>query len=166
MGRAAQMSLVRASAALLVFALLTATCSKSPAQPSTPSPEGLASRADLDFCVSETNRYRAGIGQPAMDTSAELEAFALAAAQSDNSSGQPHGYFQSHEGNGSENEILRQGAAIFGSTAHAALATAIAGFWSEGPGGPHWQNMAGSRGLVACGVVKDGQLWTIVQEFR
>jgi hypothetical protein len=65
-----------------------------------------------------------------------------------------------------ENEMLRQGAALLGSTAHSAISVAIASFWSEGPGGPHYQNLIGAWSAVGCGVVRDGSLWTVVQDFR
>lgn len=157
------------SAVLLVVSAMLGACSRSPASPTPPEsePSGrTVTRADLDFCVSETNRLRASVGMPAMGTSAAVEQFAATAAQVDHIANVPHSYFASQGPNGAENEALRWGAVFAGTTTHSAIASAIAGFWSEGPGGPHWQNIAGPRTQVACGVYHDGTLTTVVQEFR
>lgn len=69
-----------------------------------PSSSSFATRADLDFCITETNRYRQIANKPALAASASAEAFALAAAIADHRSGTPHGYFASQPVNGAENE--------------------------------------------------------------
>jgi uncharacterized protein YkwD len=137
--------------------------------PSGPSvvdlPNGGTS-ADLTFCVNETNRYRARVGKPALSESSSVEAFAAAAAQADALSGVPHGYYRSHDpGFGAENEALNWSLAIYGSV-HNAIAQAIAAFWSEGPGGGHYENMVGPYTQLGCGLFVSGQLITLVQDYR
>jgi uncharacterized protein YkwD len=141
--------------------------STSPPSPTAPTGSSVTpTRADLDFCVSETNRYRASVGAPALGSSSAVEQFAAAAAQADHIANSPHSYYRAQGQGGAENEILRAGAVFAGTTAHSAIAFAIAGFWSEGPGGGHYENMAAPYGVVGCGAYNEGQLWTVVQEFR
>lgn len=132
-----------------------------PTGPSDPS--GGFMDADLLFCVNETNRLRATAGRHALSRSSAAEQYAQAAAESDHASGIPHGYFSSHPVNGAENEVLRQAVGI---TARQAIQMSVNGFWSEGPGGGHYHNMANNWNSVGCGVVGSGGLWTVVQEFR
>src|SRR4051812_13800546 len=50
------------------------------------------SDADLDFCVAETNRYRAQLKQPALRRSAELEKCAFEGAKYDQKRKQAHAH--------------------------------------------------------------------------
>src|ERR1700760_266698 len=59
------------------------------------------------FCVSETNRYRAMNGKPALTEAANLEAYADTGAMVDYTSNSPHSHFSSTSGGGiafAENE--------------------------------------------------------------
>src|SRR5262245_44737952 len=48
----------------------------------------------LEFCVSETNRYRASSGLPPLTRSAELEAYAAAGARQDGLAHQTHLHYK------------------------------------------------------------------------
>jgi hypothetical protein len=137
----------------------------TPTSPSggNPSPESVSS-SDPAFCASETNRYRAMVGQPALTQSAELEAFGLAAARSDHASGDGHAYFRANAvATTGENMVLRW---PFSGT-RSLISSALAAFWSEGPGGGHYENMpdAGWR-QMGCGIHIQGAQATLAQEFR
>ncbi|MEP7118951.1 MAG: CAP domain-containing protein, partial [Acidobacteriota bacterium] len=126
----------------------------------------VASDDDLDFCAAETNRYRARLHLPPVARSAEVEAYALAAAQADHASRVAHSYTAGVHGDQAafaENEVLRW---PFDPPIRRVIAEAIAAFWSEGPGGPHYENLRSNRQVVGCGVwVEDGAV-TVVQHFR
>jgi len=132
----------------------TATAPSSPVDP------------NLAFCVQETNRYRAMVGLPGLAESSSVEVFAAAAAQADAESGFPHGYYRSHNpGFGAENEAPNWYLPIYG-TAHNLIAQAIATFWSEGPGGGHYENIVGPYSQLGCGLFQNGSDLTVVQDFR
>lgn len=149
-------------ARLALASLLVTSCAENPVEPGGSG----ASAADLAFCADETNRLRASVGRPALTRSAALETFGAQAAESDHRSGQPHAYWgQHHTGSASaENQVNRW--SMSGSV-RATLQRAIAGFWSEGPGGPHYENIIRSTYTeIGCGVYVDGTVLTFVQEFR
>jgi len=156
---------------VFVLAAALAGCGSSSAPtaasnlPSPPS-ASFATRADLDFCIAETNRYRQMANKSALTGSAAAEAFALNAAISDHRSGTPHAYFGSQAVNGAENEVLRAGLAVVGPNARAAISISLSSFWAEGPGGGHYQNLISNRSDVGCGVFSENGLVTVVQEFR
>jgi uncharacterized protein YkwD len=121
---------------------------------------------NLAFCVQETNRYRAMVGKAALSESTSVEAFAAAAAQSDTRTGIPHGYFHSNDpGFGGENEAPDWSLTQFGSE-HNVMTQAIAAFWSEGPGGGHFENIVGPYSQLGCGIYQTGSDLTLVQDFR
>ena len=126
----------------------------------------VVSDEDLDFCASETNRYRAQLNLPPVARSAEVETYARAAAQADHASRVAHSYtagVHGDKGAFAENEVLRW---PFEPPVQHVVAEAIAAFWSEGPGGPHYENLRGDRQVVGCGVwIEDGAV-TVVQHFR
>ncbi len=95
-----------------------------------------------------------------------VEIFAAAAAQADTQSGVPHGYYRSHDpGFGAENEAPNWYLPFYGS-AHNLTAQAIATFWSEGPGGGHYENIVGPFSQIGCGFFQKGSDLTVVQDFR
>ena len=163
---------------VVVFTIAAAACSNSSAgtsnttsgSPSSPSPPATsATAADLAFCVSETNRYRAMVARPALTESAALESYAAAGAQADAASGVPHSHFQNTHGGGvalAENEVLTQPLTILGGSVQSAMRAAMQGFYGEGPGGGHYQNLEGQFTQVGCGVYIGQKLITLVQDFR
>jgi len=98
--------------------------------------------ADLTFCVSETNRYRAMQTRSALSRTSTLDAYASDGARIDQQANVPHQHFISANGGGvalAENE---QTAATSNSiTTQSAMASMLSFFYSEGPGGGHYQNM-------------------------
>ena len=120
------------------------------------------------FCVEETNRYRAMKGKPAVTRSQALEDFANDGAEID-FGGQPHDHFRATQGGGiafAENEcpkwsLQQQG----GGDMNMLVAACIAAFYSEGPGGGHYENMMGNYGTLGCGLYESGGRVTIIQDF-
>jgi hypothetical protein len=123
-----------------------------------------------DFCVGETNRYRATIGKPALVRSPEIEAYADEGAEVDLETS-PHNHFIStNGGNGltlAENECPGQ----FGWTRSpdedvtAVVGRCIKAFYDEGAGGGHYENLMGTYTKVGCGIYEAGGKITIVQDF-
>jgi hypothetical protein len=127
----------------------------------------VATGADLAFCVTETNRYRATLGLGALAQHGPSEEFAAAAASSDHQSGIPHAYFRANaSGNTAENQANRWPNAQAGGSAHEFISRALAMMWAEGPGGGHYENMRGRWGFLGCGIASDSSSATFVQEFR
>jgi uncharacterized protein YkwD len=124
--------------------------------------------ADLTFCVSETNRYRATVGAPALIESAPLEAYAADGARIDGLAHVPHSHVTSTNGGGvafAENEIPWWPLVQFG-TVQAVIRQGIAQMWAEGPGGGHYENIKGPYTTLGCGVfIQNGEI-TVVQDFR
>lgn len=109
--------------------------------------------ADLAFCVSETNRYRAMGGVPSLVASAALEAFAAEGARVDAESPNPHTHVTRFPNvAAAENEAHRVTFSRYGSV-RALISAYIANFWNEGPGGGHYQNLIGPFTRV-------GRLWS------
>lgn len=122
-----------------------------------------------EHCVSETNRYRAMDGKPAVAYSPELEDYANEGARVDFSSS-PHNHFSSTSGGGiafAENECPQQGNWRLppGGDMSDVVEECIAAFYSEGPGGGHYENMMGPYKTVGCGIYESGGRVTIVQDF-
>jgi hypothetical protein len=121
-----------------------------------------------DVCVSETNMYRTGNGKPAVARSAELEAYADEGAMVDFSSS-PHNHFSSTGGGGiafAENECPQQGnwRVPASGDIESVVRDCIAAFFSEGPGGGHYENLMGNYAKVGCGIYVSGDRITIVQD--
>ena len=53
-----------------------------------------------------------------------------------------------------------------GGSVRQVIGQAIATFWSEGPGGGHYENLTGPFGELGRGVAVGGSAITIVQVFR
>lgn len=119
-------------------------------------------------CVTETNRLRATVGKPAVAESPTLVTFANAGAQED-FSGSPHDHFRRTQGGGisfAENECPHWSLSGQGGGDYTKLVKAcIAAFFSEGPGGGHYDNMTGSYGTLGCGIYASGGDVTIIQDF-
>jgi hypothetical protein len=121
-----------------------------------------------DVCVAETNKYRTGGGKPAVAHSAELEAYADEGAMVDFSSS-PHNHFSSTGGGGiafAENECPQQGnwRVPASGDIESVVVDCIAAFYSEGPGGGHYENLMGNYAKVGCGIYVSGDKITIVQD--
>lgn len=119
------------------------------------------------LCVDKTNQLRATVGKPAVTRSAALEDFADAGAAYDHTR-QPHDHFRATSGGGlafAENECPHWDLGFGGGDELALMAACIDAFWSEGPGGGHYDNMTGDHGSLGCGLHHDGPDYTIIQDF-
>jgi hypothetical protein len=120
------------------------------------------------FCVEETNRLRSGKGKAAVMHSAQLEDYANTGAMVD-FNGSPHQHFSSTQGGGiafAENECPKWSLQGQGGGDMVMLVGAcIAAFYSEGPGGGHYENMMGNYGTLGCGIYENGGRVTIIQDF-
>ncbi|MCX5744251.1 MAG: CAP domain-containing protein, partial [Proteobacteria bacterium] len=124
---------------------------------------------DLEFCVTETNRYRATVSKPALAHSAQLEAYANTGAMTDTLAASAHKHFSDTNGGGfafAENECPSfLGWTVMGNV-HDTIAACIAAFWSEGPGGGHYDNMTSNNTKLGCGVYLNGSGGiTITQDY-
>ena len=149
---------------LLVW-LLVAGCGgeASLGLPSQPPPT-----TDLEFCVSETNRYRAIEGKPPIPHSAELEQYATEGARYDTERESAHQHFGDFPGTAwAENECPSFGGWTVDGDLHDTIAACIKAFYDEGPGGGHYDNMMGEHQGCGCGVyIRDGNKVTITQDFN
>jgi erythromycin esterase-like protein len=144
--------------------LRTRTLNKRVARPTpsrpTQAPTNDASVAQL--CVDEINRYRATLGQRALERASDREGCADGQIKDDAHSGNWHGRFGAC-GESAQNECnsspTAQGDFIKG---------CLRGMWNEGPGGGHYENMkSASATKVWCGfyTAPGGEVWS-VQDFR
>ena len=122
------------------------------------------------ICVTETNKDRATVGKPAVQESAQLEAYADVGAMHDFSTS-PHDHFSSTSGGGiafAENECPQQGNWNLGfgnGDLGMTVAACVKAFFDEGPGGGHYNNMMGPYAKLGCGIYVQGQQLTIVQDY-
>jgi hypothetical protein len=120
---------------------------------------------ELALCADEVNRYRASIGRPPLTRSHDLEAFATQASNHDGSVHTAHQYFRQTNGGGTakaETEILWwQGFAV-----KAVVQKGLAQMWQVGPGGEHYEIIAGAYTQVGCGIFVNGSEVTVTQDFR
>lgn len=122
-------------------------------------------RAQLDFCVDEVNRLRASAGRAALQQSADLEAFADRAAEHDALARTAHGYFLMTNGSGvalAETQILWWK----DEPVRTVIRKGLAQMWAVGPGGEHYDILAGPYREIGCGVFVSGTEVTVVQDFR
>ena len=127
------------------------------------------------FCVSETNRYRAMNGKPALAESAQLETYADTGAMVDYNANSPHMHFSSTNGGGiafAENECPGHSGWHLppGGDMNMLVGQCILAFYSEGPGTDyathgHYINMMGNYGKLGCGIYQSGTDVTIVQDY-
>ena len=116
------------------------------------------------FCVEETNRLRNTKGKPDVVRNDALEDYANTGAMID-FNGTPHQHFSSTQGGGiafAENECPRW--PVQGDMT-AVVTSCIDAFFSEGPGGGHYENMMGNYGTLGCGIYESGGRVTIIQDF-
>ncbi len=135
------------------------------------SPGGQSAK---QFCVSETNRYRAMNGKPALAENAALEAYADTGAMVDFSSS-PHSHFSSTNGGGiadAENECPVQGNwhLAVGGDMNMLVGQCVLAFYMEGPGTDyathgHYINMMSANTKLGCGIYMMGTGVTIVQDY-
>ena len=156
---------------ILVLAL--AACGGSDGGTTGDAPPG--GQSAKQFCVSETNRYRAMNSKPALAESAQLEAYADTGAMVDYTSNMPHSHFSSTSGGGiafAENECPGHSGWQLppGGDMNAVVGQCIAAFYAEGPGTDyathgHYINMMGNYAKLGCGIYVSGTDITIVQDY-
>jgi uncharacterized protein YkwD len=157
----------------LLPALAAAGCAvaSSPTSPTATasSAGGAHYEAEVALCVSETNRLRSGIGRPPLARSADLEAYAAAAARTDGMARTPHQHAQAtNHGNGvavAENELLYWNLSHYRSVQNV-IVQGLSQMWQQGEGSPHYENMAGRYRQIGCGVFVQGDDVSVVQAFR
>jgi hypothetical protein len=123
--------------------------------------------AAREFCIQETNRYRAMNGRTAVTRSPQLEAFADTGASVDHVAG-PHDHFRQTHGAEiafAENECPRWSLQQSNGDMTELVRMCIATFYAEGPGGGHYENMLGDYRSLGCGIFQSGADVTIVQDF-
>ena len=160
---------------------LIATAILGPACAATGSPLGPSSDAgaaaeplttlsasasdDLALCADETNRYRSSVGLGPLMRSPELEAFAARAATVDGVAHVAHHHFAATNGAGvsrAETEILWWK----GFSVRAVIERGLSQMWRVGPGGEHYDIMAGAYAEIGCGIAVHGSEVTVTQDFR
>lgn len=148
---------------MVVLTVLSAAC-QLPA--SAPSPAGTAGVSDqLEFCVSEINRYRALAARAPLSRAEALERYAAEAAQHDGSAGVPHQLFARTNGGGvarAETQLLRW----HGYSVRDVIVQGLAEMWAAGPGGSHYAVMMGNYSEVGCGVFVNGRDVSVSQAYR
>lgn len=157
-------------AVIAALGIVAVGCAATPTAPSaaagTTTPASSANvDASVSFCTEEINRYRATIGLGPLDRAADLDAFAGQAAEHDGRAGVPHQYFRLTNGGGisrAENQLLRWK----GYGVNDVIRQGLAQMWAEGPGGSHYQIMAGKYAQVGCGIFKNGNEVNVSQDFR
>lgn len=109
------------------------------------------------------------VGRPPVRRDPNIEAYAAEGAREDHQSQTPHGHFQRTGGGGiafAENACPGWLGWYVEGDVRSTLAGCLAAFYSEGPGGGHYENMIGPYGTVGCGWYIDAQgSITIVQDF-
>jgi uncharacterized protein YkwD len=154
-----------------LFATVLLIACSDPVEPQT------AANADLQFCLDETNRYRAMDGRGPIERSAAIEEYAAIGAALDTEQERAHGHFgDTSGGNGlafAENACPSWLGWSLGDgpdAVHEAIADCIEAFYKEGPGDSdkghgHYNNLMGDLPKLGCGIyVKDGGI-TIIQDF-
>ena len=146
-----------------MLGLVASASSAVPASPAAPSATDVGS--SVAFCAEEINRYRESIGRPPLTRSRALEDFATDAARNDAAVRVPHHHFAATNGAGvarAETEMLRWRDASVASVVQRGLAQ----MWKAGPGGKHYDIIAGPFTEIGCGVSVDGNEITVAQDFR
>jgi uncharacterized protein YkwD len=128
---------------------------------------------DLQYCVAQTNAYRATVGLGPLAESATLEAYAAAGAMNDGTNHMAHQHFIQGANAGNftalaENEIPWWSLSQFGSVT-AIIAQGLQQMWAEGPPPPgqdnHYANMTGPYTNYGCGVFINGDEVTVTMDF-
>lgn len=154
----------RIVAAISAAVALSACEVRSPAGPSGGESANV-SGSELSFCADELNRYRASIGRPVLTRSGQLETFAAQSAEHDGTAHVAHHHFLMTNGGGTamaETEILWwKNYAV-----KSVIRDGLAQMWQAGPGGEHYDIIAGPYTEVGCGVfINNGEV-TVTQDFR
>jgi len=119
------------------------------------------------LCVDKTNQLRASVGRPPVTRSATLEAYADEGAAYDHTRS-PHDHFRDTNGGGisfAENECPHWDLSFGGGTEEGLMSACIDAFWSEGPGGGHYDNMVSNNTMLGCGIYHVGSDYTIIQDY-
>lgn len=148
---------------LLGIAQTACSAANSPLAPTSPEAETLATH--LSFCSDEINRYRASVGRPPLARSQALEQFAAEAAKHDADTRTAHKHFRDTNGAGisrAQTEILWWRDVPVKKVVEGGLAQ----MWRVGPGGQHYDILAGPYSEVGCGIFVDGNEVTVAQDFR
>jgi uncharacterized protein YkwD len=148
-----------ASAAPTASGAPTTPAPTSSAPPATPPPA--ASGAE-QTCVDAINKYRATLSLPPLARWTSAETCADGQAKSDGSTNTAHGAFTKC-GEYAQNECPGWPGAP-----QAMIGGCLQMMWNEGPGGGHYENMAGKGWTqVSCGfaTAANGSVWA-VQDFR
>jgi uncharacterized protein YkwD len=119
--------------------------------------------AELMFCVTETNRYRATLQLPPLTRSSALEAFAAEGAREDGLAHSAHQHFRANPGIAFAENVIPWWKRT---SVRAVTQEGLAMMWAEGPGGGHHENMRGRYTQLGCGVFVNGNEITVVQDFR
>jgi hypothetical protein len=116
--------------------------------------------SDYQACVDRINAFRATVGLPPYERDAGSEACADGQARSDSESGDAHGAFGDC-GEWAQNECPGW------DSIEQTIDGCLQSMWDEGPGGGHYDNMAGDYSEVFCGfyTTPDGEVWAL-QNFR
>jgi hypothetical protein len=149
---------------------LAAACAVSPTDPgesdgSIVGSDAAAFQTELVFCADQVNSYRRSVGLQSLVRSPPLELYAASAAEVDGAAHLPHVYFAATNGGGvsrAETEILWWR----GFSVHAAVRDGLAQMWRVGPGGEHYDIMAGPYTEIGCGIFVSGGEVTVAQDFR
>jgi hypothetical protein len=118
-------------------------------------------------CVAMTNELRGTVGKPVVARSTALETFANTGAETD-FAGAAHDHFRATNGGGisfAENECPHWDLSFGGGDEVKLVEACINAFWSEGPGGGHYDNMTGAYGTLGCGIYHEAMDYTIVQDY-
>ncbi len=133
----------------------------SPAGPSPAGPSpGTSYASELALCIDLTNERRASVGRPGLTRSTDLETFAAVSARVDGLAHVAHQHWDATGGSTAENEAPWWPLSQFGSVRNV-VTGAIDAFWSEGPGGGHYQNMTGRYTEIGCGIFVNGDEVTV-----
>jgi hypothetical protein len=117
-------------------------------------------------CVARTNELRASIGLKPIPRLASAESCVDGQAQSDSESGKAHGAFDACFDQVKNWRGVGQNECPGYASVESALGTCLDMMWAEGPGGGHYDNIAGDSTQTACGfyTTPQGKVW-MVQDF-
>ena len=124
--------------------------------------------SELQFCVDQTNQYRATVDLPALKRSEALEAYAVTSARVDARSRVPHQYFEKTDGGGvamAETLVPWWPLSRYGSVREI-VRRGLARMWAEGRGGGHYDIIVGPYSQIGCGIFVNGSEVTVAQDYR
>jgi uncharacterized protein YkwD len=135
------------------------------------APRGRAgSDAEIAYCISETNRYRALARKPPLARNTLLDDFARDGARVDHQARESHRHLNTTPFPGEFRALAANELPWWHyegpDSVRLTLRTGIASFWAEGPGGGHYENIVGNYSELGCGIWIEGDGITVVQVFR